>query len=313
MEPLTDYEAEQVQRIAEWKGRRTIGLVRFYDAITKPLVALTAKAIPENVATKLVDRVYRTCDWKEGRDFILSIAGVRKVSDLRQGTLDTLRSPDPEAGSHRSRARVHGVRSRRRGSATELFDIPIEIVMSLKTIRRIAACYGYVLDRPEDQTLVLLTLGLSVAEEPEERLQAEEHIRIIEKGMPATEDRDNALREIENEVIEDIGRTVLENKLEELIPVLGSIVGVMLDNAFIHGVERAAQCVFQERWLRDRNKVDVIAPIQLPFSSCRAIGRRVLAACYATGYARSASASRSRQFWWPRPERRLSPRRCWPR
>jgi hypothetical protein len=88
-----------------------------------------------------------------------------------------------------------------------------------------------------------------------------------------------------DEVVEAIGSTLLEEKLEEGIPLLGAAIGVVLDNAFIRGVEDTAQFVFQERWLRDQGKVDEILPAESAELSHASVSSGLAQAAYSTSYA----------------------------
>jgi hypothetical protein len=285
MEPLTEYEAEVVARIAEWKGRRRGGLSRVYDAITKPFVQLTMRCIPTDMAKKLVERVYRTAEWRAERDSVLRACGVRRITELRDGPLERCDEivRKTEAINH-GYVSAESVIAGEGGLATELLDIPIEVMNALRSIRRIAACYGYPLDRTHSQTLVLLILGLSVIEDADERREAERRIWMIVDGINPDEGHADAIREIEDEMIEEIGATVLENKLEESIPIVGALVGVILDNVFIHNVEITAKRIFQERWLRDKGKVESVAPVESSAFSRESIRHRVRFTCYVTGY-----------------------------
>ena len=86
-------------------------------------------------------------------------------------------------------------------------------------------------------------------------------------------------------LVEEIGSTLVEEKLGEGIPLLGAALGVVLDNAFISGVEEAARFTFQERWLRDHGKVDEIAPDSSRRSASDSLGSRLSQAAYSTSYA----------------------------
>src|SRR5208337_4886413 len=83
----------------------------------------------------------------------------------------------------------------------------------------------------------------------------------------------------------EIGATLVEEKVEEGIPFLGAALGVVLDNAFIQGVEKAARFTFQERWLREHAKVDEIAPAVASQGDSAPIVAGLSQAVYSTSYA----------------------------
>ena len=180
------------------------------------------------------------------------------------------------------------------GVATELLELPAEIMLALRTVHRVAACYGYALDHPEDETLVMAIIGLSLLDDPAERLSTSRLIRGLEDGMldqgrRATplhdcRDADSRMR-WETICAGRSAATLVEQKLEEGIPVLGAALGVVLDNAFIQGVEKAARYTFQERWLREHGKVDEIAPAVSTRGDEAPIVEGLSQAVYSTSYA----------------------------
>ena len=179
------------------------------------------------------------------------------------------------------------------GLATELLELPAEIMLALRTVHRVAGCYGYKLDRPQDWMLVLAVIGLSLHHDPKERSRIGKLIHQLERETIPSGDQarleallDNkAEGELEDDLVEQIGSSLIENKIEEGIPFLGEIAGVLLDNAFIDRIEEAAQCTFQERWLRDQGKVGVIAPAEDHQRAGASLGAGLTQAVYSTSYA----------------------------
>ena len=126
-----------------------------------------------------------------------------------------------------------------------------------------------------------------------ERARTAALIRLLEKETIQSEDQarlealleNKAKGELEDDVVEQIASSLLENKIEEGIPFLGEIAGVLLDNAFIDRIEEAARCTFQERWLRDQGKVGVIAPAEGHQRAGTSLGAGLTQAVYSTSYA----------------------------
>ncbi len=179
------------------------------------------------------------------------------------------------------------------GLATELLELPAEIMLALRTVHRVAGCYGYSLDRPQDRMIVLAVIGLSLQGDPQERARTAALVRLLEKDTIQSVDQarleavleSKAEADVEDDVVEQIASSLLENKIEEGIPFLGEIAGVLIDNAFIDRIEEAAQCTFQERWLRDQGKVDIIAPAQGSQQPGASLGAGLIQAAYSTSYA----------------------------
>jgi hypothetical protein len=292
MEPssLTPYEAEQVARIAAWKGRRP-GLVgRSIDVIKRPLDWLFEKVVPGTEARRMLARLHRSADWQHGRDRIQEALGIQDLKDLYHGPLERC---DALVGKVKELSREiitsESLLGNLGGLATELLELPAELLLALRTVHRVAGCYGYRLVAPADDTLVLAIIGVSLLDMPDERVQACRFLRELEEGKGRREDQDQlaaiSQSRIEDEVAGELASTLLEEKLSEAIPLLGAAIGVVLDNAFLAEIEEAAERVFQERWLRAHGKIDEIAPARGEHSGSNALGAGLNHAVYSTSYA----------------------------
>jgi EcsC protein family len=293
--PLTPYEREQVTRIAAWKARRPGLLRRTIETVKWPFDRLFERLVPATRARVMLARVHRAADWEQNHHLVVRALGIGSIQELKSGPLEVcdglvrkLRNLDREIVTSESLLANVG------GLATELLELPAELILALRTVHDVAACYGYQLDCKQDETLVLAIIGLSLVNDPAERLRARRLIRELEEGKGTTRDREtlvrDAERKIEDEVgddvvVEVIGSTLVEEKVEEGIPLLGAALGVILDNAFIQGIDEAAQLTFQERWLRDQGKIDEIAPAEAPVRTSASIGQGLSQAAYSTSYA----------------------------
>jgi hypothetical protein len=282
---LTPYESDQVERIAAWKGRRPNPAQRGFDRLTAPARAACRHLIPAATLHELLRRAYQTSTWRVGADVIRREAGMSNLAALRKGSLEKCdrlaRSVKAVSGGV---VTVESLLSGVGGIATDLIDIPAELLLALRSVHRIAACYGYALDRPEHRTYALAIMQLALADTPEERLDVEVRLRQLERTDACANGEDGACQAIEDDVVEDIGSALIEDKMSEIVPILGSAVSLILDSNFIRAVERAAQCVCQERWLRENGKVDVIEPIDERFRPGLALERRLADVIYATGF-----------------------------
>jgi len=266
---LTTYEAEQVALIAAWKARKPGLLKRTVETLKWPLIRVFDKLVPADQARTIFARVHQAADWEKGRDMIQRALGIDHVKELYDGPLERCDGLVKKVTDiSREIITSESLLANAGGVATELLELPAEIMLALRTVHRVAGCYGYALDHPEDETLVMAIIGLSLVDDPAERLRTS---RLIRGLVDATLTRDDQQRlsriaeselkdEVGDDLVREVGATLVEEKIEEGIPMLGAAVGVVLDNAFIEGVEKAARFTFQERWLRDHGKVDEIAP-----------------------------------------------------
>jgi hypothetical protein len=239
-------------------------------------------------------RVHQAADWEQGRDLVERTLGIDHVKVLFEGPLERCDELVEKVGNiSRQMITAESLLAGAGGLATELLELPAEIMLALRTVHRVAGCYGYALDRPQDEELVMAIVGLSLIDDPAERLAARRLIRRLEEGTSTSEDDQRlssiAERRLEDEVGDDlaqeIGSGLITEKLEEGIPFLGSALGLILDRAFIGGVERAARFTFQERWLREHGKVDEIVPEVSSPVDHSSIRERANQAVYSTSYA----------------------------
>lgn len=289
---LTPYEQRQIARVAKWKGRRPGAVKRTIELAKRPLDLLLAKVLPAHQAEQILLKLNQTVDWKAGHALIRREAGVDDLAQLRTGSLercDVLEKKVERAGVVEITAEslLGGVG----GLATELAALPTEVVLALNSVHRIAGCYGYVLHREHDTSVVLTIVALSMVEEPEDRVRWCAKIWSSEHGQTASfgqESLETALEEdirgeVGDDAVEEVCTSLLEQKLGESIPFLGEGIGIVLDNAFLREVEEAARCVFQERWLRENGKVDAIAPAE-PASLTESLQSGFHQVAYASGY-----------------------------
>jgi hypothetical protein len=113
-------------------------------------------------------------------------------------------------------------------------------------------------------------------------------IHRVESDGDLTEEEKLLNEEFRDEVIEEVMQGVaielLENKVEESVPLLGEVLGVVLDNAFIYRIEKAARCVFQELWLRENGRVEAIEPMFNHFDVGARVGEGLYQAVYGAAY-----------------------------
>jgi EcsC protein family len=291
---LTSYEAKQVALIAAWKARKPGLLKRTVETLKWPVARVFEKLLTAEKARSLFARVHQAADWEQGRDLVQRALGIDHVKELYDGPLERCDGLVRKvADISREIITSESLLANAGGVATELLELPAEIMLALRTVHRVAACYGYALDHPQDETLVMAIIGLSLLDDPAERLSASRLIRGLEDGTLTKDDEQRlstiAETRLEGEVRDDlaheIGATIVEEKVEEGIPVIGAALGVVLDDSFIAGVEKAARFTFQERWLREHGKVDEIAPAVSLQGDNAPIVAGLSQAVYSTSYA----------------------------
>lgn len=253
MQPLTNYEAEQVRHIAGWKAERPNLLGEAFEKLTQPLVELTEELIPPNAIKESINNAYMASEVFAGKDAILEKAGVGELQQLRDKDLalsDQL--VDEVIGKAAESAFFRGASSGAGGVVSTTLNIPVMISHALSTIHKIGYCYGYSVHEPHEKHYVLGIMLISAADSPEKKQHAVVNLRRVEDMLI-----DEALEELAEEAVADV---IIESGGLTSIPGFGIIAGAVSDAAFAEHVGEVAKFCFQERWLRANEKVTQIAP-----------------------------------------------------
>lgn len=252
---LTDYEAQQVRRIAAWKSEPPNPFAELFKRITLPGARVVEKLIPDEVVRVALERAYDLSERIAGREDVERLAGVADVTEMRHRPLEECdRLANRIMTTSQALSLAEGAATGAGGPLTTVLDIPLLFVLSLRTILKIGHCYGYKLDGPRDRRYVLGVMVAATAGSLEVRR---------ERLMQLHELEDWLLEEAQEEIIAEEAVSILfQLEVFEDVPGVGAVSGALLNLAFMRRVDLTARYVFQERWLRDHGKVDVIQPAE---------------------------------------------------
>lgn len=256
---LTDYERRQVQAIAAWKGEKPGLAKRLASALSSPLGKLANRIIPDKPVQVAIEAVNKAAgqiarDDSILKDDILKAAGVESLEALAEKPLDFADSlADRIVADAANIALGMGAATGAGGPVSAAVGVPALLFNALRVIHRIAQCYGFVLKTEADRELMIGVLSLSTASTPENRAKAlENYRRQIETSFV-----NQAVEEHANKALQ---RAILGAELATLIPGFSIAFNAYLSREFVSRAGETAKKVFQERWLRERGKVDWIHP-----------------------------------------------------
>ena len=212
-------------------------------------------------------RVHQAADWEHGRDVVQRALGIDHVKELYDGPLERCDGLVKKvADISREIITSESLLANVGGEVTELLELPAEIMLALRTVHRVAGCYGYALDHPEDETLVMAIIGLSLLDDPGERLSASRLIRGLEDGTLTRDDEQRlstiAETRLEDEVgddlVEQIGSTACggEDRRRDPIPGGGSrgsarqLIHSEVSRKPPGSRSRSVGCASTVRWMR---------------------------------------------------------------
>ena len=262
-QPLTAYEQAQVAAIAAWKADSP-GLARqMIRLIAKPVGQWVNKALPKAAIATAIDVVNKMAEQLAQDDSILKDAwlqaqGVASLEDIAARPLefaDTVADRIISDAGHI--ALGMGAATGTGGPLAAAVGTPVLVAGALRVIYRVSQAYGHAAGQPYDQLLMLHILALSMAANPEERVQAmTNYQRQIESSFlhaAVEESAQSALQQV-----------VLGAELGALIPGFSIAFSAYLNRSFVNKAGVAAKRVFQECWLRDRGKVSWVDPNSPP-------------------------------------------------
>ena len=270
---VTAYERSRIDSILKWKAKEPFIVSPLGGVALLPVTWLLNKLVPTAAIRAALDLSSSTAEWLTDTNDIVRDAGVKSLADLRSHDLER---SDKIAGSvHRwaiGAAVVEGGVTGAIGIFGMAADIPAIVVLSLRTIHKIGACYGFEVQSPEDGDFVLGVLSSSSANTIEEKMMALMTLRSVEvtvakqtwKSMAQTAGQQAVGREAGimavRSLAAQLGINLTKRKALQAIPIVGALVGALVNGWYIKQVSWAARRAFQERWLLENGKLD--APIE---------------------------------------------------
>jgi len=250
---LSDYETRQIERIAAWKSEFPNPFGELFRRAAEPVAKAVELVVPDQIALLAIDTAYKASDRAATQGDIRAQAEVSDIAELRHAPLELCDRLSRRVGAFaRGIAAVEGAVTGAGGIWTTLLDVPLLFGLCLRTIIKTGRCYGYALDRPADKAWVLAAFAVSLSSTKQKRADLMARLREIE---------DLLLEETQEQlVVEEAAALLTQIELFEDIPVFGAATGALLNLSVAHKTAVTARHLFQERWLRDNGKVDVIEP-----------------------------------------------------
>ncbi|MDA8620776.1 EcsC family protein [Planctomycetota bacterium] len=268
LRPLNEYESGQVSAIQDWKNAEPGIVGKSLGLILEPAANLIRKIIPEGAISGAIEGSawlsYQLTDLED----IKRDGEVDDLEELRRKELELSdRLADEVHNWAIGLATVEGAGTGAIGIFGAPIDVPALVVMALRCIYKIGACYGYKLDQPEDRDFVLSILSAASANSVEEKLVAQAALKNIEITIAKVTWKKMAEKAAEKAVSKEgaviavktlskqLGINLTKRKALSAIPVIGAAVGGSVNGWYLKEVGWAARRSFQERWLIENHKV----------------------------------------------------------
>ncbi len=255
---LTPYEKKQIQAIAAWKSQQPGLGKRLLGKLSGQVSQWIGKALPTMDLSPVTQAINQMAERLTRDDSLLEDSWLQEqgVTELGQLVDKPLEFADQLANRIIADAgRIAlgtGAATGTGGPVSALAGIPILLGGALRVIHRVSQAYGHSTETEEDRQMMLHILALSTAADANERKRAmADYQRQIETSLIRQAIGDSTQVALQ--------QVILGTELGSLIPGLGILLNAQFSCAFVEQAGLTAQRVCQERWLRERGKVNWIA------------------------------------------------------
>lgn len=265
------YEKKEYLKIQEWKALEPSVLSKAIGTLFKPVTWLIQSVVPEKAMKSAIEG----CNGAS--KFLIDNESFKKdcnILDIKEMKKKTLAECDNFADEIHNWAIAYATTEGGVTGATGLLgmavDIPAIITLAFRTINKIGMCYGFESKTEEDNQTILSILsaaGANTIEEKQVALLTLKQLEIIilkttwkKIAQTATESRFSkeagviALKSLAKQ----LGVNLTKRKALQVVPLLGAAVGASVNAAFIKDIGWAARRVFQDRWITEKYKEDLV-------------------------------------------------------
>ncbi|MXO64783.1 EcsC family protein [Altericroceibacterium endophyticum] len=236
----------------QFRDSKPSRLGRGIERLTHPFGAAIASVVPKG----LVEVVLKGLDRAVGAPQLVKFThDVSNLEEAHHAARAVSRTASKVSATTGAAAGIGGALSM---SA----DIPATIAIALRSIRDIGRAYGYEGEGPAEKLFRLQILELAALDDPDVR---KERIAALEASIGPTGDLIEADHEhatpVVDQAIERISRAIaftsFRSRAGMIVPIVGSVVGGIVNSSFQNDVGKAARFAFQARRLKRDDKIIV--------------------------------------------------------
>lgn len=257
---MTEYEQLQLEALRQWEqetpGWGTRLLAKPGSKAATAVKTLVPVSALRAALHGLNDVAYRY----SGRETLLQTAGVDEPHQLRELPLEVCDQLSKQVERRAmAMAGASGAVLGVVGAAGMVVDVPALLGQGLRTIHRVAMCYGEE-GLQAHKAMAIGIFALASANSMEEKQSALAALRTRGDLLDAAW-RDGVERVAEREMAKEaavfsmqtlasrIGVQLGRRKVMGVVPVLGAAVGASMNAWYIHDLAGVARYIFQERWM----------------------------------------------------------------
>ena len=271
MSALDPYDAARWQQIQAWKQESPGPAARGFAMATGPATRAMQAMIPVGALRKALDLAHEAAKRLSDQQWVLKQSQADDLASLRSRPLEQL---DPLVTRVQRRAMAMagagGMLFGVAGGFGMVADVSSLLVLALRSIHRVACCYGdEALQSPESR----LAIGIFALASANTLVEKQGALQVLAHSTEGASTglslqdaawRDGIERAAERELAKEAAVLSLNNLARQLgvnlgwrkaggaLPVIGAAVGGSVNAWYLYDLTRTAQFCFQERWLLER-------------------------------------------------------------
>lgn len=265
------YEKKEFNKIIEWKSMEPSVISKVMGTLFKPVSWLIQTIIPESAMRSAIQASNSASKYLIDNEKFKKDCNISNISELKNKSLEEC---DVFADEIHNWAIGYAATEGGITGATGLIgmavDIPTIITLAFRTINKIGLCYGFENKTEEDNQIVLSILSAAGANTMKEKQLAILTLKQLETIIIKTTWKKMAQKATENELTKEAGIIALKNLAKQLgvnltkrkalqvVPIIGAAVGASVNGAFISDIAWAARRVYQEKWIRNKYKEELV-------------------------------------------------------
>jgi len=265
------YEKKEYLKIQEWKAIEPSVLSKAIGTIFKPVTWLIQSVVPEKAMRSAIEGCNGASKFLIDSDTFKKDCNISNIKEMKNKTLMECDNFADEIHNWAiAYATTEGGLTGATGLAGMAVDIPAIITLAFRTINKIGMCYGFESKTEEDNQTVLSILSAAGANTIEEKQIALLTLKQLETIILKTTWKKIAQTATESKfskeagviaiksLAKQLGVNLTKRKALQVIPFVGAAVGATVNATFIKDIGWAARRVFQERWIIEKHKEDLV-------------------------------------------------------
>ncbi|OXG05302.1 ATPase [Flavobacterium piscis] len=265
------YEKNEFGKITEWKAMEPSVISKIMGTIFKPVSWLIQTVIPESTMRGAIQVSNNASKFLIDNEKFKKECNIREIAELKKRPLNECDDFANEIHNWAvGYAATEGGVTGATGIIGMAVDIPAIITLAFRTINKIGLCYGYENKSEEDNQIILSILSAAGANTMKEKQLALLTLKQLEIIVLKTTWKKMAQKATENELTKEAGIIALKNLAKQLginltkrkalqvVPIIGAAVGASVNGVFINDIAWAARRVFQERWIIEKYKEELV-------------------------------------------------------